>query len=137
MFIFEPAKYARDASGVAKEVNDAVASVGGQVLVSRLWDDRRLAYPIKGHRKAPYWLTYFRANSQQLTSLDRQFRISDTILRHLFLKVDPRIADTVVSHAATSGRKAPTVTERTGRDVEDETDVEDSAELAGATDSDE
>ncbi len=129
MFIFEPAKFARDSAGVTKEVGDAVSAAGGEMLVSRLWDDRRLAYPIKGHRKGPYWLSYFRLDSQQLTALNRTFRISDSVLRHLILKIDERIADAVVSHAATSGRKAPPAPgERPRRSFEeDDSETDDAA----------
>ena len=54
---------------------------------------------VKGHRKGTYWLTYFRLESDQLTALNRQCQLSESILRNLFLKVDPRIVDVLVSHA--------------------------------------
>ena len=42
-----------------------IEEAGGEMLVSRLWEERRLAYPIEGHRKGTYWLTYFRARRQR------------------------------------------------------------------------
>ena len=69
------------------------------MLVSRLWEERRLAYPIKGHRKGTYWLTYFRVDSSRLTELNRECILSESILRSLVLKVDPRIVDALVAHA--------------------------------------
>ena len=68
------------------------------MLVSRLWEERRLAYPIKGHRRGTYWLTYFRLESGRLAEVERQCQLNDSILRKLFLKVDPRIVDTLVAH---------------------------------------
>ena len=76
-----------------------IEKVGGEMLVSRLWEERRLAYPIKGQRKGTYWLTYFRLDSVRLGELRRQCQITDDILRVLFLKVDPRIVDALVAHA--------------------------------------
>jgi small subunit ribosomal protein S6 len=106
MFIFNPNHYARNPSAAAKEIDEVITAAGGEMLVSRLWDDRRLAYPIQGHRKAAYWITYFRIDSGELTGLERQFRIKDLVMRHLFLKVDPRIVDALVSHA--SSENSPT-----------------------------
>jgi len=61
MFIFNANAYARNPAGVAKAVEDLVGSIGGEILASRLWNEQKLAYPIKGNRKGAYWLTYFRA----------------------------------------------------------------------------
>jgi small subunit ribosomal protein S6 len=68
-------------------------------LVSRLWEERRLAYPIAGQRKGTYWLIYFRGPSSILTLLNRQWEIHEGILRHLVLKVHPHLVDAVLEHA--------------------------------------
>lgn len=99
LFIFDSNRYARDPAGVAGQVAEAVRRNGGELLVSRLWEERRLAYPIKGHRKGTYWLTYFRMEGRKLADLDRDCRLNDVVLRHLFVKIDARIADAVVQHA--------------------------------------
>ncbi len=99
MYIFDPGRFARDSANIADRIGKMIEEVGGNVLVSRLWEERRLAYPIKGNRKGTYWLTYFRVDSDKLTKLTRQCDISDDILRYLFIKIDERIAETVVSHA--------------------------------------
>jgi small subunit ribosomal protein S6 len=99
MFILDSNRYSRDAAGVSGQIPDMIQKLGGQMLASRLWEERRLAYPIDGHRKGTYWLTYFNLESNQLTALTRQCQLSESIVRTLFLKVDPRIAEALVSHA--------------------------------------
>ena len=99
MFILDASKYSRDPAGMAQQVVDLIQQHGGTVLASRLWDERKLAYPIKGHKKGVYWLTYFRMPTANLVALERQCEITDDILRKLVLKVDPRIADALVQHA--------------------------------------
>ena len=80
------------------------------MLVSRLWEERRLAYPINGHRKGTYWLTYFRLDSEQTGRRRRDSASSaTTILRVLFLKVDPRIVDALVAHALADRHGRPSV----------------------------
>ena len=106
MFILDSNRYARDAAGVVATIPTTVQQLGGEVLASRLWEERRLAYPIKGHRKGTYWLTYFRLEGDKVTDLTRQFQLNDGVVRSLFLKIDPRIADTLVQHALTGGPAA-------------------------------
>ncbi len=103
LFIFDSNRYGRDPVGVSGQIAEVVAKLGGEVLVSRLWEERRLAYPINGQRKGTYWLTYFKLDSRQLVTLEREFQLSDSILRSLTLKVDPRIVDALVSHAQSAG----------------------------------
>src|SRR5215475_7688726 len=103
MFILDSNRYSRDASGTVSAIPSTVEQLGGKILASRLWEERRLAYPIKGHRKGTYWLTYFRLEGDQLTNLSRQFQLNESILRNLVLKIEPRIADAMVQHALTGG----------------------------------
>lgn len=109
MYILDANRYARDSATVSGQIPAAIEKLGGEMLASRLWEERRLAYHINGQRKGTYWLTYFKLDGSQLANLERQCQLSDSILRTLFLKVDPRIVDALVSHAlagGASGRKA-------------------------------
>lgn len=99
MFILNPNAYAKNPSSVANMVEDLVKNSGGKILASRLWNEQKMAYPINGHRKGVYWLTYFALESTSLPKFNRACRIQDVVLRHLPLKVDPRLVDTLVSVA--------------------------------------
>jgi small subunit ribosomal protein S6 len=105
LYILDSNRYGRDPETVSSQVAAMIEKIGGEILVSRLWEDRRLAFPIKGHRKGTYWLTYFRLDSTKLVDLKRQCQITEDVIRVLFLKVDPRIVDALVTHA----RSAPLV----------------------------
>ena len=110
LFILDPTKYSRDPAGSAQQVSDIITQHGGTILAARLWDERKLAYPIKGHKKGIYWLTYFSMEGGHLTALERQCEITDDIIRKLVLRIDPRIADALVQHALagdTAPRRAP------------------------------
>ena len=102
MFLLESNRFGRDPDTVSNQIPAMIEKLGGEMLVSRLWEERRLAYPVKGQRKGTYWLTYFRLDSNQLSDLKRQCQITDDILRVLFLKVDPRIVDALVAHATSA-----------------------------------
>lgn len=108
LFIFDSNRYARDPAGVSGQIAAMIQKYEGKILANRLWEERRLAYPINGQRKGTYWLTYFRLDSKHLEVLRRDCQINETILRELVLKVDVRIIDALVAHteAATDAAKA-------------------------------
>ena len=99
MFILDPNRYARDPNGVSGQIPAMIEQSGGEVLASRLWNEQRLAYPIQGHRKGAYWLTYFRMETDKVADFNRACRLNDNVLRNLTLQVDPRLVDTLVAHA--------------------------------------
>jgi small subunit ribosomal protein S6 len=133
MFILDSNRFGRDHETVSGQIPAMIQKLGGEMLVSRLWEERRLAYPIKGHRKGTYWLTYFRLDGSRLAELERQCQITDDILRVLFLKIDPRIVDALVAHALS----APVVVSSTPNEpkVADD-EIEDAIPVVDAVDGD-
>lgn len=99
MVLFDSNRFARERAGLPAELEKMIKAAAGEVLVSRLWEERRLAYPIAGQRKGTYWLFYFRGPSSMLTLLNREWEIHDGILRHLVLKVHPHLVEAVLEHA--------------------------------------
>ena len=102
MFILDSGRYTRDPGAVSQQISDLITQHGGEILAARLWDERKLAYPIKGHKKGVYWLTYFRmSGGDGLSNLERQCEISDDILRNLVLRVDDEHTDSAEANSVT------------------------------------
>lgn len=99
MFIFDSNRFARDRAALPAEVEGMITGAGGEVVVSRLWEERRLAYPIGNHRKGTYWLIYYRGPSDSVAAITRQCEIHDSILRQLILKIHPHLEEAVLEHA--------------------------------------
>lgn len=99
LFIFDSNKFAREREGLAKEVEALVEGIDGEVLVSRLWEERRLAFPINGQRKGAYWLMYFKAPTLRVKELTRACEINDSVLRQMFVKLPPALVDPIIAHA--------------------------------------
>lgn len=99
LFILDSDLYARSPNEVSGQIDQQISHYEGEVLVSRLWEERKLAYPIKGHKRGTYWLTYFKLDASKVKELNRQYQISNGIVRFLFVKVDPRLVDALVEHA--------------------------------------
>jgi len=122
MFIFDPNRYARDPGGVSSKITQSVEKMGGEVLVSRLWIEQRLAYPINGHRKGVYWLTYIKLESTSNSKLNREFQLNENILRHLITKIDPRLVDSLVSLAR--GERVVPVAEEDSSESDDSSETD-------------
>jgi small subunit ribosomal protein S6 len=99
LFLFDSNHYARDPGGIANSVQSMITDLGGEILVSRLWAEQRLAYPINGHQKGTYWLTYFKLDTLKLKELNRTCQLNESLLRFLFTRVDARLIDALVAHA--------------------------------------
>ncbi|MBL8891639.1 MAG: 30S ribosomal protein S6 [Planctomycetaceae bacterium] len=99
MLILDPNAYAKDPGGMANLVKNMIENHGGTVLANRLWNEQRLAYPINGHRKGVYWLAYFSMKGPELAKIERECVITDSIIRHLAIKIDPRLTETLVAMA--------------------------------------
>ena len=99
MFILDANRLARDREGLPRELVSAIEEAGGQMELSRLWEERRLAYPIKGQRKGAYWITYFRLPTPNLVELNRQLELKDGVLRHLFVRLPDSLVEPILLHA--------------------------------------
>lgn len=130
LVIFDSNKYAQDPAKVGNQIAALVQKLGGEVLVSRLWNDQKLAYPIDGHRKGTYWLTYFRLEGDKIKEMNRDLRINETVIRSLTLAVDPRLVDALVEHAKGGLRpRAPEPTVGAPERVIEMPDMEEVGEL--------
>ena len=102
LFLLDPTKSAADMDGVKNNLNGTLQKYGAEVIASRKWDDRKLAYPIKGHKKGVYHLAYFKADSQKLNEIDHDFRLNEVVLRHLISLIEPKWEEEMQAVAATS-----------------------------------
>jgi len=106
LFLLDPTKTASDMDGVKGQLHGTLEKYGAEILASRKWDDRKLAYPIRGHKKGVYHLTYFKADSRKMTEIDHDFRLNENILRHLISVIDPKWDDEMLAVARDDHRFA-------------------------------
>ena len=99
LFLLNANSYARNPAAAAKAIDGLIGTIDGEILASRLWKEQKLAYPVKGHRKGVYWLAYFKAESTKLVKFNRACKLNDMVLRHLAIKIDPRLVDPLVAIA--------------------------------------
>ena len=118
MFLLDSSKAATAWDDTVKHVHDILTKHHSEIVASRQWDERRLAYTIDGHKKGTYLLTYFKTDGTNLKEIVADCHLSDVILRELVLKVHPKLADHLVNQAMTSTPNADA--EGAGEDELDE-----------------
>ncbi len=77
-----------DVPAAIERVTGAVSSRGGEVLDTRPWGRRRLAYSIDRHTEGNYLISQIRLDPAKAHELESQFKISEEILRHLLVRKD-------------------------------------------------
>jgi len=99
MFLLDTNKVAGDVQAAAQQLHTLLERNNAEILASRPWDERRLLYPIKNHKKGLYYLTYFRTEGKNLINIERDCALNELILRQLMLKIDPKLVDTMLTLA--------------------------------------
>jgi small subunit ribosomal protein S6 len=119
MFLLDSTKAAASWDDAVRHVHDILIKHNAEIVASRQWDERRLAYSVDGHKKGTYLLTFFRSDGTQLKEISADCRLSDLILRELVLKVHPKLADHLLNQAMTS---TPNIDAESGAGEEDRED---------------
>lgn len=63
---------------------------GGEVQEAKIWQRRRLAYPIRRKQEGLYALLLFRASAGALPEVRRFLRLNEGILRYLLLRKEEK-----------------------------------------------
>jgi len=137
MHILDSNRYARDPSGVQESVDSTVTKFEGEILVSRLWNEQKLAYLVDGHRKGTYWLSYIRIEGSRLVEMERAFQLNDNVLRSLTLRLDERLVEPMVAHARGETVPSTVVDDNAPSDAGDKSDANSSKTPDESTESNE
>jgi small subunit ribosomal protein S6 len=88
MFLLDNQAVRADWGRAKGAVTEILAKHGAKVVAARRWDERKLAYPIKGRTRGTYLLAYFEAAPQALNTMRRDFELDERVLRYLLLNTD-------------------------------------------------
>ena len=83
MFVLDDARCAENWDAVTAEVRGLLKKNHAEVFTFERWDERRLAYPIKGHVRGVYLLARFTAPQEAIRTLERDCQLNESILRVL------------------------------------------------------
>ncbi len=95
MFLLDNNAATADYEAAAKVVDHILEKNGATIVRKEKWDERKLSYEIRGHRRATYYLVYFTAPTSSLAEINSDTRLSGGVVRHLVLGLDGPIEEHV------------------------------------------
>jgi small subunit ribosomal protein S6 len=88
MFLVDSSKAGADWDGIVAAIRKILEKAGAEIDSIRKWDDRRLAYDIKGKSRGTYILSYFRVDGGRIQDIEKAVRLSEKIMRVLILSAE-------------------------------------------------
>jgi small subunit ribosomal protein S6 len=99
MFLFDPVVMS-EWEAMQAELNRILDRAGARVIACAKWDERRLAYEIRGRKRGVYALAYFEVDPTRITDIERDVQLSEAALRCLIIRVDHMTEDEMKESAA-------------------------------------
>jgi len=98
-----------DFNAVSEPIRTVLERRGAEILSIKPWDERKLAYEIRGRKRGLYILTYFLIDPRMVVEVEHDFKLDERILRVIILRRD-KISEAKI-HAETPATSAPVRTE--------------------------
>ena len=99
MFLLDTNKVAGDVSAATKQLHTILERNQAEVLASRPWDERRLAYQIGSQKKALYYLIYFKSTGEHLIGIEHDLKLNETVMRVMILRIEEKLEETMLALA--------------------------------------
>ncbi|NLT16896.1 MAG: 30S ribosomal protein S6 [Clostridiales bacterium] len=87
LYIIRPGLEDEAKNALIERFNAIITQGGGTVDDIEEWGKRKLAYPIDDENEGYYVLEHFTSGTELPRELERNFRISDDVLRYLVTRV--------------------------------------------------
>jgi ribosomal protein S6 len=102
LFLLNQQAVAGDFNAAVEFVRNVLERAGAQVRLLKKWDERKLAYEIKGQKRGAYLLAYFLVEGVQIANIERDCNLSEVVLRNLIIKAE-HVGDTEIDLASRAG----------------------------------
>src|SRR6056297_2862359 len=85
-----------DFQAATEPVTNVLSRNEAEVLSIKPWDDRKLAYEIKGRRRGMYALCYFQVDPQAMPEIEHDLELDERVLRSLILRQE-EVSDEILN----------------------------------------
>ena len=86
LFLMDQTALVGDATAGVNKVREILDRADAEVLTLSKWDERKLAYPVKGQKRGTYLLGLFHVDGSQIARIERDCNLSDEVLRVLITR---------------------------------------------------
>ena len=77
MFLVDSALAGSNWDGVNQTIKTILDKADAEIVSIKKWDDRKLAYEIKGKSRGTYILCYFRADGGKIKDIEKSVQLSE------------------------------------------------------------
>ena len=116
-FFLFPQSAAADLQGAVDHLKELLDQASAEIISFSKWEERKLAYEIKGNKRGVYFLTYFKAPAANLVTLERRCNLSEQLLRFMVTKAD-RIPKQTITAAEGQSQLADEIRLRSEKNAE-------------------
>ena len=92
-------------------IQEVITSHGGEIVEVDKWGRKRLAYPIQKAKSGYYLVLRFSAPTELIATLERNYRLDETIIRYLTITLDKFALEAIAKQKETSKTAEPAVEE--------------------------
>jgi len=104
--VIDPQYKSIEIEDVIKKISNFITNHGGEIVKVDEWGKRRLAYEIDKRQYGYYVHVRFTGPGQLIGLLEREYRLSEAILRYLTIKVDKRALQAEAAQQAQEAAEA-------------------------------
>lgn len=90
MYIIRPDFDEEKVQATIEKYSSLIQNNGGELVNVEPWGKRRLAYELKKFREGYYVLVHFKGEPKTPAELERNFKISDDVIRYLIVKEEEK-----------------------------------------------
>ena len=106
MFLVDAAEAVSSWESLEEAIKKVLSRNQAEVVSLKKWDERKLAYEIKGKSRGAYILCYFHADGGSIAGIERDVRMSERIMRVLILRVVPGMTGAGIKESGPESVKA-------------------------------
>jgi small subunit ribosomal protein S6 len=99
LLMLDTSKVAGDMPAAQQQLHAIMERNKVEVLASRPWDERRLAYQIGSQKKALYYLIYFKSTGEHLVGIEHDLKLNETVMRVMILRIEEKLEETMLALA--------------------------------------
>lgn len=105
IIILRPTLTENQIDSVIDNATDIITSDGGTIIELDRWGMRKLAYLIKKEKQGFYTYLDYSSQSDSVSEMERKFRIDDSVLKYMTIKLADSISDEEISDAQGEAEK--------------------------------
>ena len=88
IFLVKPSLSDEEVQKTIEKIKGVIQKSGGEFTQAENWGKKKLAYEVRKEKRATYILLHFKGRGSLVTELERNYRLDESIIKFITLKVD-------------------------------------------------